>query len=141
MRHLKIYALLTLLTLTFTLPACNKDDDKAEPTAEEMIVGKWFLTNVDTGVPSEALSDCERKTFFEFKSAGNFYAEAHTLDGGDCKIGSLEGSYSITTNGKYIILNMGGSTTIQFEIKKLTTSLFVYSPTTVETTYYLEKKE
>lgn len=137
MKYLKIYAAFMALVLLFMLPACKKD--KAEPAAGKMIVGKWFITNVDTGVPSEALSECDKKTFFQFRNEGTFYAENHYIDGGECTYSSGAGSYSITTDHKYIIINQNG-TSVQAEIKNLTATNLVLFDMSTEYTLYFEKK-
>src|SRR5690625_4590126 len=102
MGQLKLRSAFIALMLLFTLAACKKDN--AEPTTEKMIVGKWFVTGIDKEAPSEALSECDNKTFLQFKNDGSLYGETHYMENGECTYNATGGSYSITTDHKYIVV-------------------------------------
>lgn len=108
MRNLtnNIFRKLIVLLLIAGPIACGKDDGPSEPSKEELIIGKWFVTNIfpNAGGPSEALDNCAKKSFFEFGTnnlvtEGGFY-----LDGSECKGSLKEHEYTLSPEGEKLIL-------------------------------------
>ncbi|WP_158237193.1 lipocalin family protein [Aquimarina sp. MAR_2010_214] len=63
---MKKLSLITLLIVT-TFISCSKDDD-ATPTNQELIIGKWQLTEITDSQGSETLNVCDLMDSYEFKS-------------------------------------------------------------------------
>jgi len=94
--------------------ACSKDD-AAPPSAEELIIGTWHLIGVSPsgGGPTEALNQCEGKSYFVFETNGMVTQANYYLDGSECKGDLLEHEYALYAEDEKImfISSADGSTT------------------------------
>ena len=81
--------------------SCGKDDGPSEPSVEELIIGKWFLKATGPG-PSEALGECERKSYLEFDTAQRAIAENFKMQEGSCTSNISLMEYALISDGRKI---------------------------------------
>lgn len=135
-----------LILLTFCLISvvgCSKDDNKSEPkpTVEELLPGKWMVVSVkrSNGNVQTPQNECERKSNYLFDSDGTLKIQNYNLnDEMICQGTITEADYTLTTDGKKMVLSAGGGSTI-YEIKKLTETDLIFFRTNSESTVTCKK--
>ncbi|MBC9796651.1 lipocalin family protein [Sinomicrobium weinanense] len=100
-----------IFLLTFALLlSCGSDNgpEKAMPASEELIVGHWTLNEyIDNGTP-KPLTDCNKKSFFEFKADGSIHAIFY--EGSPCTFDSEStGEYSLPDDTTLFVTSGGNS--------------------------------
>jgi len=87
--------LLVLFLAATALISCNKDDDNND--GDNKIVGKWYLSEINnSGALNLEVSDCNAKSFIEFKANKAATTEYYNETNGVC---TLEPSESSTWSG------------------------------------------
>ncbi len=141
--NFNIFRTLFVLLLIAGPLGCGKDDGPSEPSAEELIIGKWFVTNIfpNGGGPSEALDSCSKKSFFEFDTndlvtEGSFY-----LDESECKGSLKEHEYAFSSDGEKLILtSINDGTTITMNVLTLDRTTLVIELISPPFTIRMEKR-
>ncbi|MBF6627607.1 MAG: lipocalin family protein [Proteiniphilum sp.] len=101
--------------------SCSKSDPIPEATAEDLIIGKWYfkrLTLTD-GSMSQPDNDCERQTYYEFSADGTLQDVTYVLDGDECKSMFSRFDYSLTSDGKMLVVTASDGSTILINILTL----------------------
>lgn len=112
----QIYNTLSLLLLAVLCTwgvSCSKNKELTpEPTAEEMIIGKWFFVKIiyADGTVYIPENDCEKKAYREFEANGIISQGIYTLDGTACRESVSTGSYVLVSNGKKMVVTASDGT-------------------------------
>lgn len=124
MKTLVKYTAMALFSLI--LFNCNSDDEEnvqQEPTVSELIIGKWFLKEIDDIIIPEG---CLDQTYYHFLDEQNIISE-HFSDfaGSDCdSSGAYTSSYSINQDNEVVfnIQDEFGITPVTFKIINISTT-------------------
>lgn len=99
MFKLRMLIALATLTCNVSLTSCDSGTEEIDP-----IIGRWDLDQINTVNGEKTLTDCDRLTYFEYKSDGT-YAEQYVVEGqSDCNYSNfLEGTWEKVKDGEYKI--------------------------------------
>jgi len=94
----KIFLLFFSLAL---LTSCSNDDDKN--SGDDKILGKWFVAEINNSGPLNlSASDCNQRSFIDFKADGNADSAFYTENGGECILEDSDTSaWSNEGNSRY----------------------------------------
>jgi len=145
MKNLNYNILKTLFVLLLIAGpiGCGKDDGPSEPSVEELIIGKWGLVNVfpNTGGPTEALGECERKSYLEFDTNNLVTEASFYIDESECKGTLAEHEYAFLSEGeKLVFTSTNDGTTVTLNILTLDRTTLVIDFVTPPITMRLEKQ-
>ena len=83
--------LLVLFLAATALVSCNKDDDNND--GDNKIVGKWYLAEINnSGALNLQVTDCNAKSFIDFKADNTADSEYYTETDGECTLESSDTS-------------------------------------------------
>lgn len=93
--------LLVLFFIAAALVSCNKDDDNND--GDNKIVGKWYLSEINkSGALNLQVTDCNEKSFIDFKADKTATTEYYTKTDGECTLESSNTSdWSDLGGGNY----------------------------------------
>lgn len=110
----RFYTLFLYLALCTWATSCSKD--KPAPTAEELILGKWYIHKITKpdGSVHEPANDCEKGSFYKFDDENEITSVNYYLDGDECQRSIGAGDFLLADNGKKLVVTTsdGVATTI-----------------------------
>ena len=92
---------LVLFLAAAALLSCDKDDDNN--SSDNKIVGKWYLSEINnSGTLNLQVSECNERSFIEFKENQDANSEYYTTTDGECTLdSSKESDWSDLGGGNY----------------------------------------
>ena len=124
---MKVYPKCLLVTmLAFTLTNCSNDDDdtiEPEPTISELLIGKWFIEEINNTTVPEG---CLDQSYYYFFDEQNMVSEQFFSVEFSClSSGLYASSYTMNETNEVVFDvqdNLLGVTTVTLEIIELSTT-------------------
>ena len=122
----RFYTLFLFLALCTWATSCSKDKPAPtpEPTAEELILGKWYIHKITKpdGSVHEPVNDCEKGSHFKFDDENeitflNFYLVDY-----ECIRSIGGGDYLLADNGRKLVVTASDGVTSMIDILMLNES-------------------
>jgi hypothetical protein len=121
----KIQKLSILLVCTLAIISCKKD--KANPSNQDLVIGKWRVSAQVTilgGITSDdysSIPDCEKNDFIEFKSNGEFIEDEGSTKCDNTKPQTSSGTWSMNANGTAITITRAlfNNQPVTFEVQEI----------------------
>lgn len=112
------YTLLLFLALCTWTVSCSKDKSTPEPSAEELILGKWYVVKITKadGSIHEPANDCEKDSHYKFDDEKQITSISFHLDGDECKRFINAGDYLLADDGKKLIVTTSDGVTSAIDI-------------------------
>lgn len=120
------FSMLLFLALCALATACSKDKPTPtpEPTAEELILGKWYIVKISKADGSiyEPANDCEKDSHFKLDDENEIDLVNFYLVDGECKRSGGWGEYYLIDGGKKLIVTASDGVTSTIDILTLNKS-------------------
>ena len=118
------------LFLALLISACSSDDNggdtNAEPTPQELLIGKWYLVGGTNGSGEVNLEDCQYDSFIEFLTEDDLLMEWYDTSCDTSGMQTLTYTFQTGPNGISISGNTDIGANPQFEIGKLTETELIF---------------
>lgn len=112
---------LLLMMLVLIVSACSKSDESqvVDKNNENLLIGKWYA--VQWSSPNDPLSDCEKESYYSFRTDNTFSNVTSDEGGGSCSYGTPDiGNWRF--QGDILILEYDNGTTYEVDEYEITTT-------------------
>jgi len=120
------FSILLFLALCALTAACSKDKSTPTPelTAEELILGKWYIVKISKADGSiyEPANDCEKESHYRLDDENEIDLVNFYLDDGECKRSGGWGEYYLIDDGTKLIITASDGVTSTIDVIKLNES-------------------
>ena len=135
---------LLLVFFILFLASCSSDDNNpgTELSPEELLVGKWYLTNATTNGTEVNLEDCQLFSFIEFLNEEDILTEWYESNCSSSGLKTVTYTFQSNPTGISISGDTGFSMNPDYEILKLTsTELILRTFDASQTTLIWERED